>query len=56
LISHAQQDLLQLENTEPDSLVEPSDKPVYLTEKTTALNKKKTIFDRLKEANPNLDI
>jgi hypothetical protein len=55
-ISQAQQDLLQLENTEPDTLPKPTDKPTETPRKTTAPNKKKTIFDRLKDANPGLDI
>lgn len=56
LISQARQDLLQLENTEPDVPAEPSVNPPQPISKTTVANKKKTIFDRLKEANPDVDI
>jgi hypothetical protein len=56
-ISQARQDLLQLENTEPDSLIDLPDKPAYPTEKTTARNKKgQTIFDKLKKIHSDKDI
>ena len=55
-IFQARQDLLQLENTEPGDVIESSSSPTELKPKTTAPNKKKTIFDKLKEANPDLDI
>jgi len=56
LIFQARQDLLQLENTEPEDVIESSSSPTELKPKTTSPNKKKTIFDKLKEANPDLDI
>jgi hypothetical protein len=56
-ISQAQQDLLQLENTEPESPAEAPDEPAYPTEKTTARNKKgQTIFDKLKKIHSDKDI
>lgn len=48
--------LLQLENTPPDASREIPSEPAKPTQKTTARNKKKTIFDQLKEANPDLEI
>ncbi len=60
LISQARADLLQLGNTEPDQAITASPTlPAEPSPKTNAASKpskKKTIYDQIKEANPDLDI
>lgn len=60
LISQARADLLQLGNTEPGEATTespaPSTAPSPKTNAPNKPNKKKTIYDQIKEANPDLDI
>lgn len=59
LISQARADLLQLGNTEPGEVPEspaPSAAPPQKTKAPGKPSKKRTIYDQIKEANPDLDI
>jgi hypothetical protein len=56
-ISQAQQDLLQLKESEPDYPPEPSHKPAEpIEEANVPKEKKKTIFDDLKKLHPDKNI